>query len=155
MLYCQVCSKVIEGEEDATYHGNGLYKHSKCYSYVLCNPLYHRRKIYLDLPPFCDEDRLSAKYTAIFEEFGAKSLYHNSEYVILIYPDDFPERLIKYYGDIISTDFWGITGIRQNLKFSLPDNYIPKRFPDFVFKNNSRRIFRPKRLPRIKTWCWY
>jgi hypothetical protein len=149
-IYCFVCNKVIQENEDAELFEHDQYKHRKCFSVKRSEVIYLRRTIELDeslfFIPYKKENEKLNKCMNIFKYYGARILYYNSEEVQMIYPDNFPERLIKYHGDIIACDLWGIIGIRKNVEISLPENFIYRKIPiNILFKNYGKKnqIFMP------------
>jgi len=155
-MICFVCSKRINKRQDASYHGNGvLFKHRSCFSRNISNPVYHRRLI-----AFEEDDSNILYNIAVFKKFGANILWYNTEHVFMIYPDSFPEILIKYHGDIITTDFWGITGIRKEVKELLPRKYKEEAIPEYMFRKAGydEVCYRPFKMPamkKINSDCWW
>ncbi len=159
MVFCKVCAKRIEEGQEASYHGNNLYKHRSCFGPFLPPPIYHRRMIEFSLymGPICDGHKRATKIIKRFELFGARVLSYNSDSCFMIYPDDLPERLLSY-NDCYSKNIEipeslvGATGFRREIVDLLPPSYIPDDAPEehLFLHTETGKMFAPYKMPKLK-----
>jgi len=156
MIYCKVCNLPIKRWEevesrnlfDASYHGGNWYKHRFCVT-LICPPvLYHRRN--LSFVDFNQSFNMSLKEVITLERFGARVLYFNTEEYQLIYPDDLPEKIYVYTGEIPMLDLCGISGLRKDVMEKLPDTLELIPPPNHLFQYYFNNAFSPPKVKLIK-----